>query len=336
MHRYTMILFFFAGIPFGAVNAANKGEDLAQFQQIYRLFPKISSISQLQNSYNASLMRIWKHFGLSQRPEDKIKEEALNEEYDRYLKSLEKGEELVSIIAKNDPNSLEQAQALIEQGASLDIKDKDHGTSLPQPLWWAIYKNRIDIVKLLFANGLKLNNDNETAETFYLAAEKGNDELAELLINNGANVNATTWKTYAWDGITQESDDAPLHSAAYYNRVKMAKLLIQHHATVNKMIGGKPSAILIRSVGRSGEDTAMTQLLLENGADVNATNFNGSTALHEAARLCRDNQAALLIQHHIDPFIRNNNNKTALDIAREQFNQPMIDLINEYIKTQNK
>ena len=71
--------------------------------------------------------------------------------------------------------------------------------------------------------------------------------------------------------------------------------------------------------------------LLEQGADVKATDRNGDTALHYAARNDDKNGAKILcdmlIEFGADANAVNNNGKTALDIATELDNEPLVKLL---------
>lgn len=63
------------------------------------------------------------------------------------------------------------------------------------------------------------------------------------------------------------------------------------------------------------------RLLLESGANINAQSpLNGTTALIEAASLGDPKIVALLLDKGADPQLKNKNNQTALDVAKQKSN----------------
>ena len=71
--------------------------------------------------------------------------------------------------------------------------------------------------------------------------------------------------------------------------------------------------------------------LLENDADVNARDSEGNTALHYAAHNPSKNAAKtmceLLLDFKADADIANNAGKTAMDIAVETENEPLVKVL---------
>jgi ankyrin repeat protein len=65
-------------------------------------------------------------------------------------------------------------------------------------------------------------------------------------------------------------------------------------------------------------DGEIVRMLLERGADPNATSQSGSTPLHTVAFTGDRASFDLLMGHRADPSIRNNDGKTATDIATER------------------
>lgn len=69
------------------------------------------------------------------------------------------------------------------------------------------------------------------------------------------------------------------------------------------------------------------QLLLAAGAEVNALCFDGTTALHKACLWGHIAIAALLLAHHADQTIQDQEGWTAPQLARAQGNTEMVQLL---------
>lgn len=98
---------------------------------------------------------------------------------------------------------------------------------------------------------------------------------------------------------------------------ELFKLFLERGADVNirdKSNGETPlhKAILNRSV-----KLMMVELLLEHKAEINLSNHAGDTPLHYAVRMDRQDLVRTLILNRADLFLKNNQEKTALDISKE-------------------
>ena len=115
----------------------------------------------------------------------------------------------------------------------------------------------------------------------YLAAWKGHFETAELLIANGADVNAKKK-----NGVT------PLHYAA---NKEIAELLIAKSADVNAKDENGRTPLLIAVQIRSHME--VVELLIAKGGDVNAMDIIGRTPLDWVNQLNPPQTADLLRKH---------------------------------------
>lgn len=110
---------------------------------------------------------------------------------------------------------------------------------------------------------------------------------------------------YSQDGWT------PLHLAAYLGHRAVAEVLLRNGADVNaRAHNGLANTPILRAVmGQQGE---MVALLLAHGADVNTPNIAGSTPLHKAAIEGNDSLVRLLLAHGAAVNARNTGGQTPL------------------------
>jgi ankyrin repeat protein len=120
----------------------------------------------------------------------------------------------------------------------------------------------------------------------YFAAERGRKQVAELLITEGADVNAN-----ARNGFT------PLHRAAYQGHKEIAELLIANGADVNakRDNGSTP----LHKAAENGQKE-IAELLIAEGADMNANTDNGETPLDIAIRFNHTETAELFRKHGVN------------------------------------
>ena len=177
--------------------------------------------------------------------------------------------------------------------------DKDRST----PLHDAAYNGHVEIANLLLQNGAELNARRDNGDTpLHDAADKGHVEITRLLLQNGAEVNSKS----KWG-------NTPLHDAAWNGHEKISRLLLQNGANVNtKSISGFTP--LHRAAMKGHID--ILHLLVENGADLEAQHDDGWRALHFAARFghlpfIQD----LISRYHVDINARMDES-TALSITR--------------------
>lgn len=106
---------------------------------------------------------------------------------------------------------------------------------------------------------------------------------------------------------------------------------VRHHVAAGTDLnernpeGGSTALIAAASFGQ--KETAM--LLIEGGADLEATNNDGSTALHTAAFLCHEEIVRALLAKGADRNARNSAGSTALDSVAGSFDdvKPIYDLL---------
>jgi len=122
------------------------------------------------------------------------------------------------------------------------------------------------------------------------------------LLERGADVNARD----------SEYGATPLHHAAVYGHLEVARLLIEKGADVNAVDGSLTTPLHWAAVGGHLE---VARLLLEKGADVNTGDREDCTPLHWAAFKGHLDVARLLIESGADVNAKNNTGWTPLHFA---------------------
>jgi uncharacterized protein len=128
---------------------------------------------------------------------------------------------------------------------------------------------------------------------------------------------ASVINTYAPDGFTA------LGLAAYFGREEVVRFLLEHGADA-KLAAGNGSCVAPIHSAVAARDFAIAQRLLEHGADVNARQHGGYTALHSAGLHGDLAMTELLLRYGADRSIRSDEGKTAYDMAMEKSHTPLL------------
>ena len=161
----------------------------------------------------------------------------------------------------------EMVQLLIAHGAEVNVSTTDGET----PLMFAVDQGP-EMVQLLLDAGAKIEAEDRAGMTALSHAAWRENETslgsAKLLLANGAEINHLSKAGY------------PLTLACTSGNTSMVELLMEHGADVNPSGGFTPLMGAAR-----GSQVELIEWLLKEGADPNAVNRNGWTALMEAAEL---------------------------------------------------
>ena len=159
------------------------------------------------------------------------------------------------------------------------------------PLMAAALNGHVDVVRALLAKGATMEAaDQGGGNAVTYAVANGHSDIFEALVKAGAK-----WR------------DDDLVVAAQGCHTETVQKLMTMGAKANAMRGGR-SALFMAVSNRCG-DTA--NLLVERGADVNATSGDGRTALMQAAGDGRADLVQLLMDHGADMEAKDEAGRTA-------------------------
>jgi ankyrin repeat protein len=135
-----------------------------------------------------------------------------------------------------------------------------------------------------------------------VAIQFNNVAMVELLLQYGANPNKSNYM--GWP---------PLHLALYSSQsAALVLLLLQYGANIESTVTGVvPGAITPLCIATLQQSVECTRILLEHGADVNATNTNGNTPLINAVRMNHTEIFHVLLEFGANIFMRNSRDFTA-------------------------
>ena len=203
----------------------------------------------------------------------------------------------------------------IEQGASLDAIGVDGTTALME----AIRKDRMKVVELLISEGCNVDQKNfDGFCAIGMACRRGHVAALEALIKAKADVNAV-----------DELGCSCLMDACDAGQYECAKLLIENGAKVNQK-DNCGNTELMHACGCSFTDESLINLLLDNGADIDAQNDAEKTPLIIATDKGIYYTVEALLVRGADVVLMDENHDTALNIARRKRYKDIASLIESY------
>lgn len=182
----------------------------------------------------------------------------------------------------------------------------DHGYNGITPLHSACYYGNAEMAKMLIDSGADVNAANlEGGTPLRDACVYDSLELVDMLIQAGADVNRRD----------TEIGNTPLF---HMNSIDVAKALINAGADVNARNDNGSTPLHCACVW-AGLD--VIKLLVESGAELNAQSVSNNTALHyicEATDATDFEAVYYLVKAGARYDIKNNKGETALDVLKQQ------------------
>ena len=275
---------------------------------------------------------------------------------------------LTVLIMATHNGDKEIVQLLIEKGADLNAKDSEHRTALS----YAIYNGHKEIVQLLLNKGadyditklliIAIEEGHNDIVHFLLdkepdsniqrhlllkpALSSGNNEIAQLLLENGVDPNTedkygTALKAAAHTGnakgvqllidwgveINSKSESArsAFTAAVSHTQIEIVKIFFKYGMDPNYATPYGITPLMLATQFDYKPELAM--ILIKNKADPNTQGLGGNTALMMATINDSKNVAQILLDNGADPNITNDDGETALTIAKNNGHKEIVQLI---------
>ena len=212
----------------------------------------------------------------------------------------------------------EIVEALIENEADIDIKDGEGNTALATAFnceWIERVSDFVEdffdtksddintkyeeIIYMLIEKGANVNVEYQRGYTpLMLASIFGDIKMVEILINNGADIDAT----YGDYGETS------LIFSIIYKHIEIASMLIERGANINFTVGYHRKNALMYAI--ESKNIEIISMLIERGIDINAQDNDGWTALMYASDKLDKDIVSILIKNGADINIKDNSGWT--------------------------
>ena len=197
-----------------------------------------------------------------------------------------------------------------------DSDENDYGP----PLFTAVEYGYPDVVKLFLERGANPDLEADVGRLPLIAACEYSDEtMARLLLDHGADIDAR-------DGYDEQ---APIHSAVYNGCLRVVELFCERGAMLETEWPEpdhdphEPKTPLMLAVtnfvhGLEDRGLDILETILDHGANVNATNELGKTALMYAAADNSAEAVEILLAYGANPLLKDNSGETALDKTQDK------------------
>ncbi|XP_065091533.1 uncharacterized protein LOC135712516 [Ochlerotatus camptorhynchus] len=210
-----------------------------------------------------------------------------------------------------DKGHLKVTELLINNGAALDIRDKNEWT----PLYFAVQNNHAKLAQLLLDYNAMVDVRTKNGTTpLHIAAFNGHFEVAKVMVEHQRPV----------VNIQNKAGATPLHLAVVKDHALVAKLLINHGALVDVQGPNDNTSLFIAAMYGYPE---LVELLSDHDSNTNIKNNEGMTPLYIAAQ----NGFTLIVEQLISKGamvdIQKPNGWTPLQIACKNNRSDVVSLL---------
>lgn len=234
------------------------------------------------------------------------------------------------ILAIEEDNYVE-AEKAIEKGAFVNCKKYPFPISIiseanQTPLTIACKSSNEKFIKLLVENGAKVNKDSIAGFSPLIVLLQSDEHnrfaVARYLIDNGADINATTNNKISvlksCLEVSPNDDEETMQEG-----IQFFEYLLESSVNQNTL---SPHNLLTYAAQCNNEKAV--KYILDKGIDsVNSCDESGYTALMRASYMGHDGIVKLLLNNGADKSIKTGEGKTALDLAKEYKQEKIVKLL---------
>ena len=244
----------------------------------------------------------------------------------------------LTLFGAADRNCVELASQLLDQGGSVDARDRLGA----RPLSHAAQAGHLEMVDLLLQRGAPIDARNLAGSTaLFAAAERGQTAVVQRLIDRGADASlkgrsgispvaaaafagraSLVQLLLAHGGDALAPDDTgktPIIYAAASGQLEIVKLLLAQHIDINARYANDLTLLM----WACGPDDSVAEpqalevvaYLLDAGAHIDDRDARGRTALMISAEGNHPEIAKLLLAHGADATLKDKAGKRAADLT---------------------
>ena len=223
------------------------------------------------------------------------------------------GREVNLIHFASEKGYVQVVEKLVQTGIDVNLPAPNPGKKTP--LHIASEHGHIEVANLHLQN--KVNAPaHENATPLHFASRYGHLEIVSLLLEHGADINCQN-----------DQNMTPIHQASFHGHLEVVKLLLLNKADINCQSNGKVTPL---HFAIKNNHLKVARLLITYGGNINAQTLNHKwTPLHFAALYGQKESVELLLEYDADLNIKDQNGKTAEDIAREKGYDEIVGLISK-------
>jgi len=235
----------------------------------------------------------------------------------------------------------ERVRGLLEDGIDPNVPDKNNQLPL-ESACLRVYEGDLSIIDLLLDTGAEINPPTSPIPPLHTAALTGRTNVVQHLIDRGANIHLQSKrqqtplhyaaKSESADCVTlllsldagvdvqDDEGETPLMSSAEVGEVRTAKPLLAAGADIHARNNKKQTPLMIGCIVRIHPfyvRTPFVELLIQSGAEIDAQDKNGYTALIHAIDNAQYESAQALLKAGADKARKNISGETVFDIAKK-------------------